>query len=85
MQTEFQTGMSRENSLGTFFRFIKDVAQMPYFTPKMGARYAFFFRERSIFNLWQISIISMADFHRERGRVKRVLCFVFCCSWRSRM
>jgi hypothetical protein len=65
MRTDFQTGMPRENSYGKHLRFMKDVAQIPYFTPKMEARYAFFFRERSIFNLWQISIISMADFHRE--------------------
>jgi predicted small integral membrane protein len=66
MRTEFQTGMPRENSHGRFLRFMKYVAQIPYFTPKMDARYAFFFRERSIFNLWQISIISMAVFHREQ-------------------
>jgi hypothetical protein len=40
---------------------------MPYFTPKMEARYAFFAPLRSIFNLWQVSIISMTDFHREHG------------------
>ena len=62
--------MPRENSRGKYLRFIKDVAQMPYFTPKMEARYAFFFRERSIFNLWQVSIISMADFHREHRWAK---------------
>jgi hypothetical protein len=66
MRTEFQTGTPRENSHGRNLRLMKNVAQIPYFTPKMDARYAFFFRERSIFNLWQISIISMADFHREQ-------------------
>jgi hypothetical protein len=63
--------MPRENSHGKYLRFIKDVAQMPYCTPKMEARYAFFFRERSIFNLWQVSIISMADFHREHRGAKQ--------------
>jgi predicted small integral membrane protein len=58
-------GMPSESSHGNFLRFIRDVAQMLYFTPKMEARYAFSFQERSIFNLWQISIISMTDFHRE--------------------
>jgi hypothetical protein len=57
--------MPSESSHGKFLRFIKSVAQMRYCTPKMEARYAFFFRERSIFNLWQVSIISMVDFHRE--------------------
>lgn len=65
MRTEFQTGMPRENSHGKFLRFIESVAQILYFTPKMEARYAFFDWERSTFNLWPVSIISMADFHRE--------------------
>jgi hypothetical protein len=56
--------MPRENSHGEYLRFMKDVAQMRYITPKMDAPYAFFLRERSIFNLWQLSIISMADLHR---------------------
>src|SRR5580704_13595011 len=34
----------------------------------MHGSYAFFDAVRSIFNLWQISIISMADFHREHRR-----------------
>ena len=72
MRTEFQTGMPRENSHGKYLRFIKDVAQIPYFTPKMEARYAFFFRVRSIFNLWQVSIISMVDFHREHRWAKHI-------------
>ena len=66
--------MPRENSHGKYLRFMNDVAQIPYFTPKMEARYAFFFRERSIFNLWQISIISMAGFHRELRISARVAC-----------
>jgi hypothetical protein len=72
MRTEFQTGMPRENSHGTSFCLSKDVAQIPYFTPKMEARYAFFFRARSIFNLWKGSIISMVDFHREHRRAKHI-------------
>jgi len=64
--------MPRENSHGEYLRFIKDVAQIPYFTPKMEARYAFFFRVRSIFNLWQVSIISMVDFHREHRWAKHI-------------
>jgi hypothetical protein len=47
-------------------RFTESVAQMRYITPKMEARYAFFLRERRIFNLWQASIISIADFRRQQ-------------------
>jgi hypothetical protein len=65
MRANFGTGMPSEKSHGKFLRFIRNVAQIPYFTPKMEARYAFFDWERSIFNLWPVSIISMADFHRE--------------------
>ena len=49
MWTDFQTGMPSESSHGKFLRFIKDVAQMSYFTPKMEGRYAFFAPVRSIF------------------------------------
>jgi len=41
--------MPSESSHGKFLRFIKDVAQMSYFTPKMEGRYAFFAPVRSIF------------------------------------
>jgi hypothetical protein len=65
MLTDFGTGIPSEKPHGKFLRFMKSAAQISYFTPKMGGRYAFFPQERSIFNLWPISIISMADFHRE--------------------
>src|SRR5271169_6249567 len=48
-----------------FCFLIRDDSPIRYSTPKMDARYAFFVPERSIFNLWQVSIISMAVFHRE--------------------
>jgi hypothetical protein len=66
--------MPRENSRGVFLFLIEYVAQIPYITPEMEARYAFFFLERSILNLWQASIISMVDFHwehRDAGHVWR--------------
>lgn len=51
MRTNLGTGMPSENSHGEFLRFTRNVAQILYFTPKMEGRYAFFVRERSIFNL----------------------------------
>jgi hypothetical protein len=57
--------MPSENSHGEFLRFTGNVTQIRYFTPKMEGRYAFFVRVRSIFNLWQVSINSMVDFHSE--------------------
>jgi hypothetical protein len=71
--------MPSEYSHGKFMRFIENVAQMRYFTPKMDARYAFFLWERSIFNLSQISIISIADFHREH----RISAHVAVCKFRN--
>jgi hypothetical protein len=72
MRTDLRTGNPSESSHGKFLRFINDAAQMPYFTPKMEARYALFAAVRSIFNLWQVSIISMIDFHREHRRAAHV-------------
>jgi hypothetical protein len=57
--------MPSESSHGKFLFLIKDDSPIRYSTPKMDARYAFFVLERSIFNLWQVSIISMKVFHRE--------------------
>jgi hypothetical protein len=74
MRTNFGTGIPSEKSHGKFLRFMKNVAQIPYFTPTMEGRYAFLGRERSIFNLWQISIISMVDFHREHQISAHVAC-----------
>jgi hypothetical protein len=51
MWTNFGAGMPSENSHGKFMRFIRNVTQIPYFTPTMEGRYAFFAQERSIFNL----------------------------------
>src|SRR5271170_7363082 len=76
MRTRFRTRIPSESSHGKFLRFIRDVAQMPYFTPNMEARYAFFASVRSIFNLWQVSIISMIDFHREHRAAADVSRFV---------
>jgi hypothetical protein len=74
MLTDFGTGIPSEKPHGKFLRFMKSAAQISYFTPKMGGRYAFFPQERSIFNLWPISIISMADFHREHRISAHVVC-----------
>jgi hypothetical protein len=65
MRTDLRTGIPSESSHGKFLRFIKFVVQMSYCTPKMEARYAFFGPVRTIFYLWQISIISMPDFYRD--------------------
>jgi hypothetical protein len=44
MRTKFGNGIPSEKSHGKFLRFMKNVAQIPYFTPKMEGRYAFFLR-----------------------------------------
>jgi hypothetical protein len=76
MRTNSGTEIPSEKSHGSFLRFIRNVAQVIYITPKMEGRYAFFVRERSIFNLWQVSIISMAVFYREHPISARGACSI---------